>query len=124
MNAHTARLFAALRSREENGHTDGFVLPGTTSVRSLAGFYGFTCPAAGQDMSIGEYVTQMCGGVPRVGYGTAWDRAELVVGEIEGGVVRKVRLRILPLRDRRMLFDVAPVRAPKRRLQDRAVASR
>jgi hypothetical protein len=42
-----------------------------------------------------------------------------VISETDGRAVRKVRLRILPLRERRMPADIASVRAPKRRVQDR-----
>jgi NhaP-type Na+/H+ and K+/H+ antiporter len=118
-----ARLRAAHRNQEENGRTDGFVLPATTSVRSLARFYGFTCPPVEKDLSIGDYVASTCGGAPQVGQRTAWGRAELVIAEISGRAISKVRLRLLPLRDRRMSFNEIPPRNPKRRTQDRGDAS-
>jgi len=99
------------------------VLPASTSVRSLASFYGFTCPVTELDLSIGDYVARTCDGHPRIGSGTAWERAELVVSEIDGCAIRKVRLRILPLRDRRGPRSVVHERNPKRRSQDRDTAS-
>ena len=118
-----ARLQAAHRNQDEKGRTDGFVLPASTSIRSLARFYGFKCSLVDKDMSIGAYVASTCGGMPRVGQRTAWGRAELVITETEGRAVSKVRLRLLPLRDRRVSFSEIPPRNPKRREQDRGNAS-
>ena len=116
-----ARLQAAHRKLEDKARTDGFVLPAATSLRSLAGFYGFTCPMPKKkDVSIGDYVASTCGGAPRVGQRTAWERTELVITEVNGSAVSKVRLRILPLRDRRLSFNEIPPRNRKRREQDRS----
>ena len=119
-----ARLQAAHRNQDEKGRTDGFVLPATTSVRSLARFYGFTSPLVDKDLSIGDYVASTCGGMPRVGQRTAWGRAELVITEVNGRSVSKVRLSLLPLRDRRLSFTEIPPRNPKRRVQDRGASER
>ena len=119
-----ARLRAAQRNQDEKGRTDGFVLPASTSVRSLAGFYGLTCPVTKKDISIGDYVSSTCGGLPRVGQRTAWERAELEITEIDGQTISKVRLRILPLRDRRMSFSEIPPRGPKRRVHDQGASKR
>jgi len=118
MHARTAQHHPGLRRREEKARTDGFVLPATTTVRSLAGFYGITCPQADEDMSLGDYLARRLGRRPQVGDGTAWERAELVISELDGRGVRKVRLRILPLRERRTPVAAA-TRTPKRREQDR-----
>ena len=119
-----ARLQAAHRNQEEKGNTDGFVLPAATSIRSLARFYGFTSPLVKKDMSIGDYVASTCGGLPRVGQRTAWGRVELVITETDGRAVSKVRLRLLPLRDRRMSFSEIAPRNPKRREQDQGASKR
>jgi transporter associated domain-containing protein len=120
MHARAAQNHPALRRQEEKARTDGFVLAATTSVRSLAGFYGLACPVREQDLSLGEYVARRLGRRrPQVGDGTVWERAELVISELDGRAVRKVRLRILPLQDRRMPLSAAPARTPKRRVQDR-----
>lgn len=119
MHARTAQHHPGLRRQEEIARTDGFVLPATTSVRSLAGFYGLKCPQFEQDMSVGDYLANRLGRRPQIGDGTAWERAELVISEVDGRGVRKVRLRLLPLRERRIPADVAPVRTPRRRERDR-----
>jgi NhaP-type Na+/H+ and K+/H+ antiporter len=118
MYTPAARLLAALRPQQETDETDGFVVPATTRLRSLAGFYGFKCSAAERNLSLGDYMKRLCGGRPQVGRGTAWERAELVITEIEGRAISKIRLRILPLRDRRTLPDIEAGSTPKRRVQD------
>ena len=123
MHAPAARLFAAPRRHQETERTDGFTLNGTTSVQSLASFYGFACPASEPKMSIGDFVARTCEGQPRVGYRTQWERVELVVSEIEDRAVRKVCFRILPLRDRRGPCSVVHARSPMRRSQDRITAT-
>ena len=119
MQARAAQHHRGLRRREEKARTDGFVLPATTSVRSVAGFYGLSCPVREEDMSLGDYLARRLGRRPEVGDGAVWERAELVISETDGPAVRKVRLRILPLHERRLPADVASGRAPKRRVQDR-----
>ena len=119
MHARAAQHHPGLRRQEEKARTDGFVLPATTSVRSLAGFYGLTCPISEQDLSLGDYLARRLGRHPQVGDGAVWERAELVISETDGRGVRKVRLRILPLQDRRITFDAGPGRSPKRRVLDR-----
>jgi CBS domain containing-hemolysin-like protein len=114
-----AAQHSGLRRQEEKTRTDGFILPATTSVRSLAGFYGLACPASEQDMSLGDYLARRLGRRPQVGDGAVWERAELVISETDGRGVRKVRLRILPLQERRIPIDVASARAPRRREHDR-----
>ena len=119
MHARAAQHRPRLRRQEEKARTDGFVLPATTSVRSLAGFYGLACPASEQDMSLGDYLARRLGRRPQVGDGAIWERAELVISETDGRGVRKVRLRILPLQDRRTPFSTSPARTLRRRTQDR-----
>jgi len=119
MHPRAAQHHPGLRRQDEKARTDGFVLPATTSVRSLAGFYGLTCTPTEQNMSIGDYLARRLRGRPQVGDTTVWERAELVISEIEGRAVRKVRLTLLPLRDRRVSAKAAPARAPKRRVEDR-----
>ena len=119
MHARAAQHHPGLRRQEERARTDGFVLPATTSISSLAGFYGLACSVSEKDMSIGDYLARRLGGRPQVGDGAVWERAELVISETDGRAVRKVRLRILPLHDRRMPLDTGPARTPKRRTQDR-----
>ncbi len=123
MHAQAARLYAASRRDQETERTDGFMLNGTTSVHSLASFYGFASPALEPDLSIGDYVARTCEGRPGVGYRTQWERVELEVSEIEDRAVRKVCFRILPLRDRRGPRSVAQARSPMRRSQDRGTAA-
>ena len=119
MHARATQHHPGLRRREEKSRTDGFALPATTSVRSLAGFYGLTYPVAEQDMSLGDYLARRLGRHPQVGDGTVWERAELVISETDGHAVRKVRLRLLPLQDRRIPSTAAPARTPKRRNEDK-----
>ena len=119
MHPRAAQNHSGLRRKEDKVRTDGFVLPATTSVRSLAGFYGLACPVSEHDMSLGDYLARRLGRRPQVGDGAIWERAELVISETDGRAVRKVRLRILPLQDRRMPFNVSSGRSPKRRTQDR-----
>jgi CBS domain containing-hemolysin-like protein len=119
MHPRAAQHHPGLRRKEEKARTDGFVLPATTSVRSLAGFYGLAYPVSEEDMYLGDYLARRLGRRPQVGDGAIWERAELVISETDGRAVRKVRLRILPLQDRRIPVDVAPARTPRRRTQDR-----
>ena len=119
MHARATQHHPGLRRQEEKARMDGFVLPATTSVSSLAGFYGLACSVSEKDMSLGDYLARRLGGRPQVGDGARWERAELVISETDGRAVRKVRLRILPLHERRLPADVAPARTPKRRVQDR-----
>ena len=123
MHSPEARLYTVSRRHQETERTDGFTLNGTTSVHSLATFYGFPCPASEPKMSIGDFVARACEGRPRVGYRTQWERVELVVSEIEDRAVRKVCFRILPLRDRRGPCSVVDARSPMRRSQDRSTAA-
>ena len=81
--------------------SDGFLLNGNSSLRSLAQFYGLKPPAAEPRMTVADYLTRACYGQPRVGDRTVWERVELVVEELKNSAISKVRIAILPLHERR-----------------------
>ncbi len=80
---------------------DGFMLNGNSSLQSLANFYGLKPPAAESRMTVADYLARTCYGQPRVGDRTVWERVELVVEELQNQRISKVRIAILPLRERR-----------------------
>jgi NhaP-type Na+/H+ and K+/H+ antiporter len=81
--------------------SDGFILNGNSSLQSLAQFYGLKPPAAGPRLTLANYLARACYGQPRVGERTVWERVELVVEEMQGQAISKVRIAILPLHERR-----------------------
>ena len=90
-------LKKALGRDDQPGFTEGFTLNGTSSLQSLADYYGLKLPVSDDRMSIADYLARTCYGSPRVGDRTVWDRRlELVVQEMQQGMIRKVCLRILP----------------------------
>ena len=80
---------------------DGFMLNGNSSLQSLAQFYGLKPPAPEPRMTVADYLARNCYGQPRVGDRTVWERVELVVEELQNQAISKVRIAILPLRERR-----------------------
>ncbi|HKA43649.1 MAG TPA: transporter associated domain-containing protein [Burkholderiales bacterium] len=81
----------------ETGRTEGFTLNGTSSLQSLAYYYGVKVPVPDPAMSVADYLKRTCYGSPRVGDRTVWDRrVELMVQEMQQGMISKVSLRILP----------------------------
>ena len=80
----------------------GFMLNGNSSLQSLAQFYGLKLPAPEPRMTVADYLARnCCYGQPRVGDKTVWERVELVVEELQNQRISKVRIAILPLRERR-----------------------
>ena len=80
---------------------DGFRLNGSSSLQSLAQFYGLKPPVSESRMTVADYLARNCYGQPRVGDRTVWERVELVVEEMQDQAISKVRIAILPLRERR-----------------------
>ena len=90
-------LKKALGRHDESGFAEGFTLNATSSLQSLAYYYGLKVPVSDPRMSVADYLARTCYGSPRVGDRTVWNRRlELVVQEMEQGEIRKVGLRILP----------------------------
>jgi CBS domain containing-hemolysin-like protein len=85
---------------DQPGLSDGFRLNGNSSIKFLAQFYGLKPPTT-QSLTIADYLTRSSSGEPRVGQRTIWERVELVVEEMQHGRISKVRIAILPLRERR-----------------------
>lgn len=81
--------------------SDGFMLHGKSSLQSLAQFYGLKPPAAEPRTTVADYLARNCYSQPRVGDRAAWERVELVVEEMQDRAISKVRIAILPLRERR-----------------------
>lgn len=99
--------------------TDGFTLSAWASLESLARFYGFPLPVAESGLTVGDYLARACRGRPAIGERTAWERVELVVLELAGETITKVRLRIVPLCERRRSHSDPTRRADSRRMADR-----
>lgn len=73
----------------------GFTFSGTQSLDALIGFYGLEVSALELPMTLAEHLMRVCRGGLRRGYRVGLGRcAELVVLEIEEGVVTKVGLRL------------------------------
>lgn len=87
--------------REESHFFTGFTFNGSTRLGALTGFYGLRVPGLDAEITLAEYLARSACGVPRPGDRVTLECAELVVREIEEGIVRKVGLRLLPPAPRR-----------------------
>jgi CBS domain containing-hemolysin-like protein len=108
--------------RDAPEETDGFMVNGTSSLQSLAHFYGLKPPASEPGTTVADYLRNRCGR-PRVGDRAAWERVELVVQEMEDQTIRKVRLTLLPLQDRRGRQPAATLSARRGARERRSRAS-
>lgn len=73
----------------------GFTLNGNTNLDAIAGFYGLKVPPLEAEITLGDYLTRICGRL-RPGSRVAIGGAELKILEVESGAVRKVGLEFLP----------------------------
>ena len=82
--------------KEQKGSADGFTLSGSSSLQSLARFYGLKIQGSPR-ATLADLLARHCTGEPRVGDRMLCDRRiELVVHEIRSGTISKVYLRIMP----------------------------
>ena len=89
------------REYDEAGLSDGFMVNGSATLQSLAQVYGLRPPTPETHMTVGEYLSRVRCGQPRVGDKAEWERVALVIQEMQDGAINKVRLTILSLRERR-----------------------
>jgi NhaP-type Na+/H+ and K+/H+ antiporter len=113
------------RFEEQHAFFAGFTFEGNQNLATLAGFYGLTVPALGPRITLAQYLAGTCYGSPHPGYRIALGNVELIVQELEEGVITKVGLRLLPAAARphrkpwplRTHFDIgASLVRPSRRL--------
>jgi NhaP-type Na+/H+ and K+/H+ antiporter len=74
----------------------GFTFSGNQNLDALAGFYGFAVPSLEPQITLAEYLARTCYGRPRPGYRIMIGGVELIVLELDEGVITKVGLRALP----------------------------
>lgn len=74
----------------------GFTFSGSQGLMALARFYGLTAPTLEPSITLGEYLARSCYASPRAGYRITFGNAELIILEVEEGVITKVGLRLLP----------------------------
>ena len=128
MYKYIGLLQTAPGQHDEAGFSDGFMVNGSATLQSLAQVYGLKPPTSEPRMTVGEYLSRLRCGQPRVGDRAEWERVALVIQEIEDGAISKVRLTVLSLRERRGwlerrgLQSGTPGRA--RRPTDRRMAGR
>jgi len=113
------------RCVEPHSFFAGFTFSGNQNLEALVGFYGLTVPALEPRITLAEYLAGTCYGSPHPGYRIALGNVELIVQELEEGVITKVGLRLLPPAARphrkpwplRAHFDIgASLVRPSRRL--------
>jgi hypothetical protein len=113
------------RFDEQHSFFAGFTFTGNQDLEALAGFYGLTVPALAPRITLAEYLAGTCYGSPHPGYRIALGNVELIVQELEEGIITKVGLRLPPPAPRphrrrlplRVHYDIgASLVRPSRRL--------
>jgi NhaP-type Na+/H+ and K+/H+ antiporter len=91
------RSISSLRV-EDQPRFAGFTFDGNTSLDMFSDFYGLNIPALEHGMTLAQYAAKVCYGLPRAGQRIALRNAELVIQQLERGVITKVGLNLLPVR--------------------------
>lgn len=109
------------RGSPRQAPADGFTLSGSSSLQSLARFYGLKLQGSPR-ATLADLLERHCTGEPRVGDRMVCDRRiELVIHEMRNGAISKVYLRIMPgwSGERRRWAIADSGRGRRRAMQDR-----
>lgn len=79
---------------EEHRFFGEFVIDGDARLEELAAVYGFTPPPEAAGLTVSDYLTQRFNRRPVVGDRVGLGEVELVVRELDGGVVSRVGLKL------------------------------
>ena len=107
--------------KDHKDSAGGFTLSGSSSLQSLARFYGLKIQGSPR-ATLADLLARHCTGAPRVGDRMLCDRRiELVVTEMRSGTISKVYLRIMPgwSGERRKWAMPDAGRGRRRAMQDR-----
>ena len=76
----------------------GFTFNGNQNLDALAGFYGLATPVLASQVTLAQYLAQVCHGDVRPGFCISVGNAQLVVLDVEEGAISKVGLEFCPRR--------------------------
>lgn len=71
----------------------GFTFNADQTLEALAGFYGIRIPTVHSQITLAQYLGQICHGRLRRGFRIDLGNAELIALEVQGDVIMKVGLR-------------------------------